>query len=109
MPQKLGFFWKMQTLGRADLLPMLANLNEANFEATAQSFFAYQSAHNPIYAQYLKLLGHPPTSNVHTSPFPSLKPIRYKQAFGSPKPNSPVVELRAKNHPGIWYATWVFT
>jgi phenylacetate-coenzyme A ligase PaaK-like adenylate-forming protein len=49
----------MQTPDRADLLPMLANLQEANFEATAQAVFAYQAAHNPLLAQYLKLLGYP--------------------------------------------------
>lgn len=53
----MGFFWKMQTPGRADLLPMLANLNEANFETAAEAVFAYQSVNNPIFAQYLQLLG----------------------------------------------------
>ncbi len=41
---------------------MLANLEEANFEATAQAVFAYQSIHNPIYSRCLSLLGH---STVH--------------------------------------------
>ena len=36
---------------------MLANLNPANFDATARAVFAYQSAHNPVFSQYLKLLG----------------------------------------------------
>lgn len=50
----------MQTPRRADLLPMLANLNEANFEATADAVFAYQAANNPSFAQYLTLLGYAP-------------------------------------------------
>ena len=66
----MGFFWKMQTLERGDLLPMLSKLNEANFDVAAQAVFSYQSAQNPIFSQYLELLGHPisnvqrPTSNV---------------------------------------------
>ncbi|MBP6812347.1 MAG: acyl transferase [Saprospiraceae bacterium] len=48
----------MQTPGRADLLPMLANLTEASFEATAEAVFAYQSVHNSVYSKYLGLLGH---------------------------------------------------
>jgi len=46
-------------------LPMLANLNEANFEAVAEAVFAYQSANNPIFAQYLRLLGD--SSGIHTT------------------------------------------
>ena len=53
----MGFFWKMQTPQRADLLPMLANLNEANFDAVAQAVFAYQSNRNLVYSKYLGLLG----------------------------------------------------
>ena len=52
----MGFFWKMQTPQRADLLPMLSKLNEGNFEATAQAVFAYQSVQNPVYSRYLSLL-----------------------------------------------------
>jgi len=53
----LGFFWKMQTPQRAELLSMLANLNEVNFEAAVQAFYAYQTIHNPLLSRYLELLG----------------------------------------------------
>jgi len=60
----------MQTPSRADLLPMLANLTEASFEATAEAVFDYQSAHNSVYSKYLGLLGHSkvhsPRSNINT-------------------------------------------
>jgi hypothetical protein len=48
---------QMQTPRRAEILPLLADLNASNFEATASLVFRYQQAHNPLYAQYLALLG----------------------------------------------------
>ncbi len=62
----------MQTPQRADLLPLLANLNEANFEAAAKAVFAYQYAHNPLYAQYVGMLDRIPKSSsfiLHPSYF----------------------------------------
>lgn len=56
----MGFFWKMQTPQRAELLSILANLNEANFEAGIQAVYAYQTAHNPLFVRYLRLLGQAP-------------------------------------------------
>jgi hypothetical protein len=66
----------MQTPQRTDLLPMLANLHESNFEAAAQAIFAYQSVCNPIYATYLKLLGHAVQSPGFTVQIPFL-PISF--------------------------------
>ncbi|MBK6995260.1 MAG: hypothetical protein IPH31_10155 [Lewinellaceae bacterium] len=102
----------MQTPGRADLLPMLANLTEASFEATAEAVFAYQSVHNSVYSKYLGLLGHSKviqTSNAPSSPFPFLKPTGFKRAFGRPKLSSIAAELLAKRHPVIWCANSIFT
>ncbi|MDO8367357.1 MAG: acyl transferase [Saprospiraceae bacterium] len=49
-------------------MPLLANLNEANFETATQAVFDYQSVHNPVFARYLDLLGRStvqrPTSNI---------------------------------------------
>ena len=56
----MGFFWKMQTPQRAELLSILANLHEANFEAGVQAVYAFQTAHNPLLARYLQLLGQVP-------------------------------------------------
>jgi len=47
----------MQTLQRAEILPLLANLNESNFDAVAASVFQYQKARNPLYATYIDMLG----------------------------------------------------
>jgi hypothetical protein len=64
----LGFFWKMQTPKRADLLPMLANLHEANFNAAAYALFLYQADHNPLYRRYLELLNRLPDSAFYWAP-----------------------------------------
>jgi len=50
----------MQTPKRAELLPMLANLDNAHFEDTARAVLAYQSAHNPLLSRYLDLIDHNP-------------------------------------------------
>ncbi|MFN0212764.1 MAG: acyl transferase [Saprospiraceae bacterium] len=61
----------MQTPGSSDLLSMLANLNEGNFEATAKAVFAYQSVQNPVFSRYQKLLGFSP-AKPRDSRLPSL-------------------------------------
>jgi hypothetical protein len=47
----------MQTSQRAEILPLLADLNASNFDAVAARVFQYQKAHNALYAKYLSLLG----------------------------------------------------
>ncbi len=47
----------MQTPQREEILPLLTDLNPAGFSAVEAQVFAYQKAHNPLYAQYLLLLG----------------------------------------------------
>ncbi len=46
----------MQTPGRAELLLMLADLDEARFKEAALAVFQYQAAHNPLYSKFLELL-----------------------------------------------------
>jgi hypothetical protein len=65
---KIGDFSAMQTPGRSELLPMLADLDGDRFEAAAMAVFHYQAAHNPLYARYLKLLNRP-LSTFHLPPF----------------------------------------
>ncbi len=42
---------------RKDLISRIARVDEASFEATALAVFRYQAACNPIYAEYIRLLG----------------------------------------------------
>ncbi|MCE7921920.1 MAG: acyl transferase [Haliscomenobacteraceae bacterium CHB4] len=77
----------MQTPERADLLPLLADLDGDRFEEAAEAVFRYQAAHNPLYARYLELLGrtpsaiHRPPSTVYRLPStvyrPPFLPIRF--------------------------------
>jgi len=48
----------MQTPERAELLPLLADLENGRFEETALAVFRYQAAHNPLYSRFLELLNH---------------------------------------------------
>ncbi len=47
----------MQTLQRAKILPLLADLDESDFDAVAMQVFQYQKEHNALYAKYINLLG----------------------------------------------------
>ncbi len=66
----------MQTAERAELLPLLADLDEQRFETVANAVFRYQAAHNPLYAKFLKLLHRPPTPAAPLSAIPFL-PIQF--------------------------------
>lgn len=70
----------MQTPHRAELLSRLAKLQSNNFEAIAQAVFVYQAEHNPLFAQYLNLLGR--RIDAHTAPFqPVFLPISLFKSY----------------------------
>lgn len=46
-----------QISDRLTLLSRIEQVNEASFDQLALDVFAYQAAHNPLYARYLSLLG----------------------------------------------------
>ncbi len=46
-----------QTKERAELLPLLAQLNNSGFSDLALRVFRYQARYNPLYARWLQLLG----------------------------------------------------
>ncbi len=48
---------KNQTEERAELLPLLAKLDNAGFAELAMRVFRYQARYNPLYARWLGLLG----------------------------------------------------
>jgi hypothetical protein len=76
LPQKLGFSATMQTLRRSELLPWLAKPDPAGFAAAEKATFAYQIAHNPLYAKYIDLLARPrhyPTGGA----LPAFLPISF--------------------------------
>lgn len=52
----MAFFVKNQTAERAELLLMLAELDNDGFAETALRLFRYQARHNPLYARWLDLL-----------------------------------------------------
>lgn len=49
----------MQTPERAEILPLLADLDGDRFEAATLAVFRYQAARNPLYSRYLELLNRP--------------------------------------------------
>ncbi len=53
----MAFFVKNQTVERAEILPMLAQLDDGSFMGTALRLFRYQARYNPLYARWLELLG----------------------------------------------------
>jgi len=53
----MGFFVENQTVERAELLPMVAQLDNSGFVETALRVFRYQARYNPLYARWLELLG----------------------------------------------------
>lgn len=72
----MAFFVKNQTVERAELLPMLAQLDNSNFVETALQVFRYQTLHNPLYARWLKLLGRKPENITTLESIPCL-PISF--------------------------------
>ena len=66
----------MQTPRRADLLPLLAELDPPGFETAAEAVFRYQAANNPLYAQFLGLLGKS-ASHIHRLDEIPFLPIRF--------------------------------
>ncbi len=52
----------MQTPGRAELLPLLADLSGERFDEAARAVFHYQAVHNPLYRRFLSLLHYTPDS-----------------------------------------------
>jgi len=61
----------MQTPSRSDLLLLLTNLPDSNFNQAAEAIRAYQMAHNPLFAQYAALLG------VERAKIPLFLPIAF--------------------------------
>lgn len=64
----------MQTSERSEILSLVAASGGENFEALAQKVFQYQRRHNPLYAEYLRLLGREDFAK-HT--FPPCLPIGF--------------------------------
>lgn len=60
---------------RKDLITRIARVEEASFEATALAVFRYQAAHNPLYAEFIRLLGVHPEKITRLENIPFL-PIR---------------------------------
>lgn len=66
----------MQTPDRADLLPLLADLNAETFDVTALAVLRYQAVCNPVFSRYLELLGRDVRTIVNPASIPFL-PIRF--------------------------------
>lgn len=66
----------MQTPKRAELLPLLANLDNRRFDELALAVFHYQATHNPLYTQYLTLLKRHPAHLPPSTLYPTL-PIQF--------------------------------
>ena len=68
----------MQTSERSEILSLLQNLRAEDFEAAARAVFEYQREHNPLYRQFLTLLGGDARRNAAASApeFPFL-PIQF--------------------------------
>jgi len=60
----------LDQLGK-ELAKKAQSVTEATFEALALEIFYYQAKHNPLYAQYLQILGKDPASitNINAIPF----------------------------------------
>lgn len=105
----------MQTPDRADLLPLLADLNAETFDAAALAILRYQAACNPVFSRYLELLGRDVPAITQSASIPFL-PIRFflkripcKAATGSLKPPLPVAPRPDKRHRSTSCATSIFT
>ena len=72
----MKFFVKNQTVERAELLPMLAQVDNERFVETALHVFRYQARHNPLYAHWLELLGRRPAAITTLEAIPCL-PIHF--------------------------------
>lgn len=60
---------------RKDLITRIARVEEASFESTALAVFRYQAEHNPLYAEFIQLLGVHPENVTRLENIPFL-PIR---------------------------------
>lgn len=69
----------MKTGKRNELLHKIASLNALHFDAVALEVFQYQSAHNPLYARFLELLGKNPASIGRICEIPCLPISLFKQ------------------------------
>lgn len=65
---------------RLDLIDSIKAITDLTFEAVALDVFRYQAAHNPLYAQYLQLLGIHPNRVNTWSEIPHL-PIQFFKNF----------------------------
>ena len=61
---------------RRELLKKITNINASSFESVAMDVFRYQAIHNPLYADYLRLIGKAPSSIQTIEEIPFL-PIRF--------------------------------
>lgn len=66
----------MKTPKRAELLLMLANLKDEDFEEVALAVFRYQAVHNLLYSKFLELLNRP-KSKVQSLPSIPFLPISF--------------------------------
>lgn len=64
------------TAKRSELLRKIEQLPNTNFEAIALDVFRFQAQYNPLYQQYLRLIGCEPSSVLHLSSIPFL-PISF--------------------------------
>ena len=90
----MAFFLKNQTEERAELLPMLAKLDNAGFAELAMRLFRYQARYNPLYARWLQLLGCDPRQ-VHSPEAIPCLPISFFKSHAV--------------QTGQWTATTTFT
>ncbi len=66
----------MQIPRRAELLPKIKQVSPENFEEVAMAVFHFQSAQNPLFSKFLKLLGRSPEKIQHPDDIPFL-PISF--------------------------------
>lgn len=72
----MTLFVENQTLERAELLPLLAELDNDGFAEAALRIFRYQARYNPLYARWLQLLGCDPLGIKTPAAIPGL-PIAF--------------------------------
>ncbi|MBI3218637.1 MAG: acyl transferase [Bacteroidetes bacterium] len=79
----------------------LSQVNESNFDDIALSVFRFQSAHNPIYAEYIRALGVLPSKITATDQIPFL-PIEFFKNHRIATGNWPVeVEFTSSGTSGL--------
>lgn len=90
----MAFFVENKTVERAELLPMVAQLDNSGFVETALRVFRYQARYNPLYARWLELLGRRPMDITTLEAIPCL-PIHFFKTHAV--------------QTGHWDATTIFT